>query len=90
MVICGAPDLERAFALESTRRAAPARFACQRLQIPDPRCRSGHFPGSTSDLDAVYFHVGTLVLAGWLKPADPLPPDPHFLGWGHLMPVPKR
>lgn len=48
----------------------------------------GHFPGSTSDMDAVYFHVGTLVMAGFLKPADPLPPDPHLLCWGHLMPLP--
>jgi len=50
----------------------------------------GHFPGSTSDADAVYFQVGTLVMAGLLKPADPLPPDPHLLSWGHLMPVVNR
>jgi len=49
----------------------------------------GHFPGSASDMDAVYFQMGTLVLTGWLKPIDPLPSDPHLLGWGHLMPVPK-
>lgn len=49
----------------------------------------GHYPGSTSDMDAVYFHVGALVMAGWLRPVDSLPPDPHLLGWGHLMPVPK-
>ena len=49
----------------------------------------GHFPGSTSDIDACYFQVGTLVIAGVLKPIDPLPPDPHLLGWGHLFPVPK-
>jgi geranylgeranyl transferase type-2 subunit beta len=49
----------------------------------------GHFPGSTSDADACYFQVGTLVMAGVLKPVDPLPPDPHLLGWGHLFPVPK-
>ena len=48
----------------------------------------GHYPGSTSDADACYFQVGTLVMAGVLKPADPLPPDPHLLGWGHLFPVP--
>lgn len=48
----------------------------------------GHYPGSPSDADAVYFHVGVLVMAGFLKPADPLPPDPHLLSWGHLMPVP--
>ena len=28
----------------------------------------GHYPGSPSDADAVYFHVGTLVMAGFLKP----------------------
>ncbi len=48
----------------------------------------GHFPGSPSDADAVYFQVGTLVLAGWLKPAEKLPRDAHLLGWGHLLPVP--
>jgi hypothetical protein len=48
----------------------------------------GHFPGSTSDADAVYFQVGTLVMAGFLKPAEPTPRDPELLGWGHLMPVP--
>jgi len=47
----------------------------------------GHFPGSTSDADAVYFQVGTLVMAGVLKRADPPPSDPHLLGWGHLMPL---
>jgi prenyltransferase beta subunit len=47
----------------------------------------GHFPGSTSDTDACFFQVGALVQAGWLKPVDPLPRDPHLLGWGHLFPV---
>jgi geranylgeranyl transferase type-2 subunit beta len=47
----------------------------------------GHYPGSTSDADACFFHAGTLVMAGWLKPADPLPKDPQLLGWGHLFPV---
>jgi WD40 repeat protein len=47
----------------------------------------GHFPGSPSDADANYFQVGTLVMAGYLKPVDSLPPDPHLLSWGHLMPV---
>jgi prenyltransferase beta subunit len=49
----------------------------------------GHFPGSTSDADANFFQVGTLVMAGYLKPVEPLPPDPHLLGWGHLFPVKK-
>jgi geranylgeranyl transferase type-2 subunit beta len=48
----------------------------------------GHFPGSTSDADACYFHVGTLVMAGYVKPSGGVPPDPHLLGWGHLFPVP--
>ena len=43
--------------------------------------------GSPSDADAVYFQVGTLVMADYLKPVDPLPRDPELLGWGHLMPV---
>ncbi|MCI0457423.1 MAG: hypothetical protein L0Z62_10680 [Gemmataceae bacterium] len=46
----------------------------------------GHYPGSPSDADAVYFHVATLVMAGVLRPVDPLPRDPHLLGWGHLLP----
>src|SRR5438105_2158597 len=49
----------------------------------------GHFPGSPSDMDAVFFQVGSLVMTGWLSLADPLPPDPHLLGWGHLMPLAK-
>jgi len=49
----------------------------------------GHLPGSPSDIDACYFQVGTLVMAGWLKPVEPLPTDPQLLGWGHLMPLPK-
>lgn len=49
----------------------------------------GHYPGSTSDADANYFHVGVLVMAGFLRPADPLPPRPELLSWGHLMPVRK-
>jgi geranylgeranyl transferase type-2 subunit beta len=58
------------------------------------RCRNadggfGHYPGSPSDTDAIYFQVGTLVMAGFLKPAEPLPKDPHLLGWGHLFPTPE-
>ncbi len=46
----------------------------------------GHFPGSPSDADAVYFQVGTLIMAGFLNPADPLPRDPELLSWGHVFP----
>jgi geranylgeranyl transferase type-2 subunit beta len=48
----------------------------------------GHYPGSPSDWDAVYFHVGTLVMAGRLQPTAKLPKDAHLLGWGHLFPGP--
>jgi hypothetical protein len=47
----------------------------------------GHYPGSSSDWDAVYFHVGVLVMAGRLTPTANLPKDAHLLGWGHLFPV---
>jgi hypothetical protein len=47
-----------------------------------------HFPSSPSDADAVYFQVGTLVMAGFLKPAEPLPNDPQLLSWGHVFPRP--
>ncbi len=50
----------------------------------------GHFPGSTSDADANYFQVGTLVMAGFLEPASPRPADAHLLSWGHLMPLAGR
>jgi Prenyltransferase and squalene oxidase repeat len=48
----------------------------------------GHYPGCASDADAVYFQAGTLVMAGWLRPADPLPPAPELFSWGHLFPLP--
>ena len=48
----------------------------------------GHYPGSTSDWDAVYFHVGVLTMAGRLTPAAKLPKDAHLLGWGHLLAAP--
>jgi prenyltransferase beta subunit len=47
----------------------------------------GHYPGSPSDMDAVYFQIGTLVMAGVLNPAELLPREPQLLGWGHLLPV---
>jgi geranylgeranyl transferase type-2 subunit beta len=65
-------------------RAAKWALSCRR-----PGGGFGHFPGSTADADACYFHVGTLVMGGYLKPVDPLPPEAHLLGWGHLFPVRK-
>jgi hypothetical protein len=71
-------------------RAAIDRAAQWALSCRNPDGGFGHFPGSTSDADAVYFHVGTLAMAGFLRPVDPLPADPHLLSWGHLMPVRER
>jgi prenyltransferase beta subunit len=53
------------------------------------RCRNadggfGHFPGWPSDMDAVYFQLGSLIQAGQVSvPADL--PDAQTLGWGHAM-----
>jgi geranylgeranyl transferase type-2 subunit beta len=69
-------------------RAAIDRAARWALSCRNPDGGFGHFPGSTSDADAIYFQVGTLVMADVLKPAEPLPKDPHLLSWGHLMPLP--
>jgi geranylgeranyl transferase type-2 subunit beta len=68
-------------------RRALDRAAAWALACRNPDGGFGHFPGSTSDADACYFQLGTLVVAGAVKPADPPPPDPQLLGWGHLFPV---
>lgn len=70
-------------------RAAITRAAKWALSCRNADGGFGHYPGSTSDADATYFQVGTLVMAGFLKPADPLPKDPQLLSWGHLMPLRK-
>ena len=69
-------------------RAAIARAARWARSCRNADGGFGHFPGSTSDADANYFQAGTLVMAGFLKPARPLPPAAHLLSWGHLMPLP--
>lgn len=71
-------------------RAAVARAGQWALACRNADGGFGHYPGSTSDADANYFHVGTLVMAGVLKPVDPLPPDAHLLSWGHMIPVRKE
>jgi geranylgeranyl transferase type-2 subunit beta len=71
-------------------RAAIARAARWALSCRNPDGGFGHFPGSPSDADAIYFQVGTLVMAGVLEPVKPLPRDPHLLSWGHLMPEPRK
>lgn len=74
---------DRPEAKRSLERAAKWALSCRNADGG-----FGHYPGSTSDADACFFHVGTLVMAGVLKPAEPLPDAPHLLGWGHLMPTP--
>jgi geranylgeranyl transferase type-2 subunit beta len=54
------------------------------------RCRNpdggfGHFPGRHSDMDAVYFQLGTLIQAGRIPGVQDDLPDAHVLGWGHAM-----
>ncbi len=84
---------DAAFILRQLGKGAESQKALQRAAAWALSCRNddggfGHFPGSPSDADAVYFQTGTLVMAGYLEPARPLPRDAHFLGWGHLFPVP--
>jgi geranylgeranyl transferase type-2 subunit beta len=67
-------------------RKAVARAAKWALSCRNPDGGFGHYPGSPSDADAVYFQVGTLVMAGVLRPADLPPADARLLGWGHVMP----
>ncbi len=71
---------DRADCKQAMQRAADWVMKCR-----NPDGGFGHYPGSPSDWDAVYFHVGTLVMAGRLTPTDKLPKDAHLLGWGHLM-----
>ena len=71
-------------------RAAIQRAAKWALSCRNDDGGFGHYRGSTSDADANYFHVGTLVMAGFLKPVDPLPADAHLLSWGHLIPTTAR
>lgn len=69
-------------------RQAISRAARWALRCRNPDGGFGHYPGSPSDADAVYFQVGVLVMAGVLQPARDLPKDAALLGWGHLMPPP--
>lgn len=44
-----------------------------------------HYPGEHSDVDALYFQLGTLIQAGRIPGADFNLPDAETLGWGHAM-----
>jgi geranylgeranyl transferase type-2 subunit beta len=71
-------------------RRAIARAGRWALNCRNADSGFGHFPGSPSDADAIYFQVATLVMAGFLEPVKPLPDKPQFLGWGHLFPAPSK
>jgi hypothetical protein len=44
-----------------------------------------HYPGEHSDMDAVYFQLGTLIQAGRIPGARFNLPDAETLSWGHAM-----
>jgi hypothetical protein len=75
---------DKAEVKQAMQKAASWALSCR-----NPDGGFGHFPGSPSDADATYFQVGTLFLAGFLKPAEPLPSDPQLLSWGHVFPRPQ-
>ncbi|HEV3263162.1 MAG TPA: prenyltransferase/squalene oxidase repeat-containing protein [Gemmataceae bacterium] len=70
-------------------RRAIARAAAWALRCRNADGGFGHFPGSVSDADAVYFQVGTLVMAGVLRPVKLPRADARLLGWGHVFPLPQ-
>jgi prenyltransferase beta subunit len=45
----------------------------------------GHYPGWHSDMDAVYFQLGTLIQAGRIPGTNFDRPDGEVLGWGDVM-----
>jgi prenyltransferase beta subunit len=45
----------------------------------------GHYPGWHSDMDAVYFQLGTLIQAGRIPGTNFDLPDGETLGWGNVM-----
>ena len=63
-------------------RKALAKAAAWSLSCRNPDGGFGHFPGSTSDADACFFHAGVLVMAGATRAGRPAPgrPPPARLG----------
>jgi len=69
---------------------APVKKAIARAVEWALRCRNpdggfGHYPGRHSDMDAVYFHLGTLIQGGVIPGARLDLPDAQTLSWGHAM-----
>jgi hypothetical protein len=84
---------DAAFVIRQLGGGAAGRKALDRAAAWALKCRNadggfGHYPGSPSDADAVYFQVATLVVAGYLEPAEVPRKEARLLGWGHLFPVP--
>jgi geranylgeranyl transferase type-2 subunit beta len=71
---------------EEVRRAIE-RAADWALGCRNPDGGFGHYPGWHSDMDAVYFQLGTLIQAGRVPGLDPTLTDEEArtLGWGHAM-----
>lgn len=69
----------------AAERAAIAKAADWALSCRNADGGFGHFPGWHSDMDAVYFQLGTLIQAGRLPGAKLDLPDGHTLSWGHAM-----
>jgi len=66
-------------------RAAISRGADWALTCRTPDGGFSHYPGEHSDVDAVYFQLGTLIQAGRIPGADFNLPDGETLSWGHAM-----
>jgi prenyltransferase beta subunit len=84
---------DAAFVIRQLCKGSDGRKALDRAAAWALTCRNadggfGHYPGSPSDADAVYFQIATLVVAGYLEPAKVPPKDGRLTGWGHLFPMP--
>ena len=64
----------------SIRRAADWVMTCRNLDGG-----FAHYPGWPSDMDAVYFQMGTLIQAELIPSANFNLPDAETLSWGHAM-----
>jgi Prenyltransferase and squalene oxidase repeat len=66
-------------------RAAIAKAAHWALRCQNADGGFGHYPGLPSDMDAVYFQLGTLIQAGLIPGTNFHLPDAETLSWGHVM-----
>jgi geranylgeranyl transferase type-2 subunit beta len=66
-------------------RRAIERGADWSLGCRNPDGGFSHFPRGHSDMDAVYFQLGTLIQAGRVAGVRRDLTDAHTLGWGHAM-----